>query len=84
MVVATAIPEYGTLKHISCLRNTMSDCEECFVTCQVKRLMNRLSQIGIGGTGTIRSNRLQGCNLANLSKCSRGAYDYAYDSSTQT
>jgi len=33
----------------------MSDCEECFVTCQVKRLMNRLSQIGIGGTGTILS-----------------------------
>ena len=45
-------------------------------------LLDRLSQLGVGGTGTIRSNRLQGCNLADLSKCSRGAYDYAYDLST--
>jgi len=43
-------------------------------------LLGKLSELGIGGSGTIRNNRLMGCPLADLSKASRGAYDYAYDS----
>ena len=45
-------------------------------------LLDRLSHIGIGGTGTIRNNRLMGCPLGDLTKSNRGAYDYAYDPSS--
>lgn len=42
-------------------------------------LLEKLSQMGIGGTGTVRNNRLMGCPLSDLSKAPRGTYDYKYD-----
>jgi len=45
-------------------------------------LFDKLTNIGIGGTGTIRANRLMKCPLSNLAKSNRGAYDYAFDSSS--
>jgi len=45
-------------------------------------LLDKLTNIGIGGTGTIRANRLMKCPLSDLAKSKRGAYDYAFDSSS--
>ena len=39
-------------------------------------LLKRLSLMGIGGTGTVRSNRLMDCPLSYLSETARGTYDY--------
>lgn len=38
--------------------------------------LKRLSLVGIGGTGTERSNRLMDCPLSYLSEAARGTYDY--------
>ena len=45
-------------------------------------LLDKLSQMGVGGSGTIRANRLMGCPLDDLSKAKRGAHDHAYDPSS--
>ena len=44
-------------------------------------MLERLPLAGVGGTGTLRSNRVMGCPLSDLSKASRGSYDYKYDPS---
>jgi len=45
-------------------------------------LFDKLTNIGIRGTGTIRANRLMKCPHSDLAKSKRGAYDYAFDSSS--
>jgi hypothetical protein len=45
-------------------------------------LLERLSIMEIGGTGTLRSNRLMGCPLSDLTKAKRGSFDYRFDRSS--
>ena len=48
------------------------------------RLVDKLTDMGISSTGTIRANRIEDCpvkDLKQMSKTERGSYDYAYDES---
>ena len=42
------------------------------VTYLLMSLLDKLTQIGIGGIGTIRTNRLMNCPLADLAKSNEG------------
>ena len=46
------------------------------------RLLDRLYEMGIGGTGTVRANRLEKCVLRPLKGTPRGTYDYKYSNKT--
>lgn len=46
------------------------------------KLIDRLTQKGTGGTGTVRVNRLESCNLQDpksMGKTARGTYDFKQD-----
>ena len=48
------------------------------------RLVDKLTDMGMSCTGTIRANRIEDCpvkDLKQMSKTERGSYDYAYDES---
>ena len=49
-------------------------------------LLNLLSKNGIGGTGTLRSNRTDHCPIKDIKVIGKedcGSYDYRYDSSNK-
>ena len=50
------------------------------------KLMDYLAKKGVGATGTIRANRIEGCPIADLkqvSKLPRGSYDYRMDTANK-
>ena len=51
------------------------------------KLMEKLTEMGVGGTGTLRSNRLEQCPLLpqkDIAAMPRGSFDYRYDAVRST